>query len=130
MSSVYLDPSTILLATSDVVDGRRAIPGATDALRNLREVVDDVVVLTSGSLEGIDLPSGVRVAASLPDPVAAGTWFLTADPESEFGRPPGATTMLVGPKRAPRHLPLPRFDVEARDLPAAVIEILTREAMG
>jgi len=128
LPSVYLDPSTLVLPAVDAADAR-AIPGAVEALRSLREVVDDVVVL-SGDPVPVELPDGVRVAAAMGRPQRPPTWFVTADPESAPPSSDGVTTLLVGPRRTRGHLPLTRFDVEARDLPAAVLEILAREAMG
>ena len=125
MPSVYLDPSTLVLAADDAA-GPRPVPGAADALRSLRDAVDDVVVLSDAPVP-IDLPDGVRVQPAISGEDRRTTWFVTADGETT--PPGGVTTMLVGPRRMPGHLPLTRFDVEARDLSAAVIEILTREAM-
>lgn len=131
MSSVYLDPSTMVMPDPAGRTDYLAVPGAGHALRSLRDVVDDVIVLAPDTWRGVvELPSGVRAATTLPDDLGPDAWFVTADPESPFGRPGGATTILVGPRRAPGQLPLPRFDVQARDLSAAVLEILAREAMG
>ena len=131
MSSVYLDPSTLVMPDPGGRADHLAVPGAGDALRNLRDVVDDVIVLAPDTWTDIvELPSGVRAATTLPEDLGPDAWFVTADPESPFGRPGGATTILVGPRRAPGQLPLPRYDIQARDLPAAVLEILARQAMG
>ncbi len=58
------------------------------------------------------------------------TWVVTADPAwCERERPGGVRTILVGPRRPPGRRPTAHCDIEARDLSAAVIEILAREAM-
>ena len=126
MAHIYLDPSTIVLRSP----GRevRAVPGATDALRTLQDGGDEVVVI--GDVDAVvELPDGVGAATSLPADPGSDAWFLTGDPDTLAHLPVGMRTILVGPRRAPGVVPLPRFDVEARDLPAAVMEVLTRQAM-
>jgi hypothetical protein len=130
MARVYLDPSAVLLEERGLGSHEpQAVPGATKALRDLADAVDEVVVLSADQVPGLELPEAVHVAHELPSTLGSDTWFVTADPESIRGRSDTARTVLVGPKRAPGPLPLPRVDVEARDLAAAVIEILTRQAM-
>jgi len=130
MARVYLDPSAVLLEERG---GRshepHAAPGATKALRDLAEAVDEVVIVSADQVPGLELPETVHVVHELPSTMGSDTWFVTADPESIRVRSDSPRTVLVGPKRAPGPLPLPRVDVEARDLAAAVIEILTRQAM-
>ena len=131
MARVYLDPSAVLLEEPGVGshEPQHVVPGASKALRDLADAVDEVVVVGSGRLPQFDMPSTVHLADELPSTMGSDTWFITADPESIRSRSDAARTILVGPKRAPGPLPLPRIDVEARDLSAAVIEILTRQAM-
>jgi len=129
---VFVDPSVVVLPTTPHVASSHAqlAPGAVEALRHLAEADCDVVLLDPpADPEFHALPEGVRVAPDLPRPLGPDAWFLTADPGSRFGRPRGARTILVGPKRPSGPIPLPRYDVEARDLGSAVIEILTRQAM-
>jgi hypothetical protein len=117
MARVYLDPSAVLLEAPGVGSPEpQAVPGASKALKDLAD-------------PALDLPDAVHVAEELPSAMDSDSWFVTADPESIRGRSDSPRTVLVGPKRAPGPLPLPRVDVEARDLSAAVIEILTRQAM-
>jgi hypothetical protein len=131
MARVYLDPSAVLLEEPGLGsrEPQHVVPGASKALHDLAEAVDEVVVVAAGRLRVPDLPEAVHVADALPSAMDSDSWFVTADPESIRGRSDSPRTVLVGPKRAPGPLPLPRIDVEARDLPAAVIEILTRQAM-
>lgn len=132
MPHVFVDPSVVVLPTTphDASAPAQLAPGAVDALRHLAEAGCDVVLLDPpGDPEFDGLPDGVRVAPELPRPLGPDAWFLTADPGSRFGRPRGARTILVGPKRPSGPIPLPRYDIEARDLGTAVIEILTRQAM-
>jgi len=130
MARVYLDPSAVLL---EEPGGRahepQAAPGATKALRDLAESMDEVTVVSAHRVPGLEIPDAVHLADELPASMGSDVWFVTADPESIRSRTDAARTVLVGPKRAPGPVPLPRVDVEARDLSAAVIEILTRQAM-
>ena len=132
MPRVFVDPSAIVEPTTPRAASpvARLAPWAADALRHLTEAECEVVLLDPvGAAPGDALPDGVRVARELPRPLGPDAWFVTADPGSRFGRPRGARTILVGPKRPNGPIPLPRYDVEARDLGSAVIEILTRQAM-
>ena len=77
-------------------------------------------------------PLGDQVTRAdvLPEHLDAGAWFLTGEPYLSAGRPRGGRTMLVGPRPPVGKVPLPRFDMEARDLSAAAMEILTHDAMA
>jgi hypothetical protein len=128
---IYVDRSALLLpaAASDPSD-EVVEPGAGDALARLVEAGYDVVLLGSGDPPSGALPSGVKRADGLPEHLDAEAWYLTGEPYPSFGRPRGGTTVLVGPRRPVGKLPLPRFDLETRDMAAAAMEILTREAMA
>jgi hypothetical protein len=130
---VYVDPTAVVLpsALGPAVADEPAAPGACEALEHLIEAGCDVVLLGDEAPSNlVPLPEGVHLAPDLPDSVEPGAWFLTAEPYGRYGRPHGTTTVLVGPKRPPGRIPLPRFDLEARDLPSAVMEILTHQAMS
>ena len=132
MPTVYVDPSVLLL---DVRRGPRMtetalVPGAADALRHLTEASCPVTVVGLAPEDARLVPAGVDVAPRLPGRLGPDAWFLTGDPYTKLGRPSGARTVLVGPKRSPGPIPLPRYDLEARDLPSAVMEILTHVAMA
>ena len=88
--------------------------------------------LTSGALDRLmqqAAPASVfDVFDALPDPAA----ILASDgvllrANAAFRR---AFKHLVGPHRPEGKLPLPRFDLETRDLAATAMEILTRDAMA
>ena len=68
--------------------------------------------------------------ATLPEHLEGDAWYLTGESNPPFGRPRGGTTVLVGPRRPVGKVPLPRFDLETRDMASAAMEILTREAMA
>lgn len=120
--TVYLDPSALALPAGGA--GRLA-PGAGDALSQLAEAGFAVVLVGSAPPAPI---AGLR-EAPLPAQLEPADWFLTGDTRALAARPRGGTTMLVGPRPPVGKLPLPRFDMEARDLHAAAIEILARSAM-
>ena len=101
----------------------RATPGAAAALEWLERAGHEVV-------DRRDAPDGS--IAGLTAPLRDGrprAWHLTASPEACVEREAGVTTILIGPRRTTERGPTRRCDLEARDLGAAVLEILAREAM-
>ena len=131
MTRIYLDPTAIVLSGGGTEGIEHVAPGTTDAVVNLVEAGFDVVLLGDASADPWhELPSAVGRADGLPEHLDPDAWYLTGEPHPAFGRPRGGTTVLVGPRRPAGKLPLPRFDMEARDLPSAAMEILTRQAMA
>jgi hypothetical protein len=132
MNRIYLEPGVMVQQTGLDLSGEAAspLPGAAEALGHLADTYELVVLRDRepGVLEALDVP--VRGASDLPPEAAHGSWLITDDPSSCLDRPPGLQTILVGPRRPPSNRPAPRCDVEARDLNAAVVEILTRQAMS
>ena len=94
-------------------------------------IVDEELFATPGAAAALDrLRRAGHTVVGRPDaPPAAPAWHLTASPEACIGRSAGVMTILVGPRRRPERGPARRCDLEARDLAAAALEILTREAM-
>jgi hypothetical protein len=132
VNRIYLEPSVMTVPTGTEVVADPT-PPATAAVEALGHLADDYELVVLGDaprqiLDAIAVP--VRTAADVPPEPAHGSWLITDDPMSCTSRPPGLKTILVGPRRAPSNRPSPRCDVEARDLSAAVVEILTREAMS
>jgi hypothetical protein len=117
MTDIYIDP------------GVAGMPDAVDQLRHLTETGHSVFILGDlpASMEAV--PSIAR-ADELPEVPTAGSWLVTTDPGLCGSRRPPLTSMLLGPRPAPSPRPAPRCDAEARDLAAAVLHILGREAMG
>lgn len=118
MTAIYVHPSAV------------GLPDAADRLANLLDTGHDLVLV--GDVPG-DLAEGLPAAGratELPADVERGTWFVTADPATCGERRAGLQTLLIGPRPAPSPRPAPRCDVEARDLASAVLEILSRDAMG
>lgn len=133
MTHIYLDPSALMLQSSDPgAAGDQIVPGADDAVRHLVEAGFEVIVLDDGASDSLDalVPGSLARMTALPEHLDSDAWYLTGEPSPRFGRPRGGTTVLVGPKRPQGHVPLSRFDLEVRDLPSAAIEILTRQAMA
>ena len=112
-------------------DARRVIgSGVADAVRLLRES-HDVVVITSRPLADIAELRTLPTAVTIPDGFPAGSWYITSDESwCEGERPAGLRSILVGPRRPPARRPTLRCDFEARDMAAAVMEILVRETMA
>jgi hypothetical protein len=133
VTRVYLDPSALRLASADAAPGvpdDRLAPGALDAVVHLVDAGCEVLVLGDDDIDAMALPAGIGRTRTLPGHLDGDAWFLTADAHTAYGRPRGGTTVLVGPRRAPGRIPLPRFDLESRDLASAAMEILTHEAMA
>lgn len=118
MTAIYVDPSAA------------AVPDAADHLAHLLETGHELF-LVGDSPEGMAeaLPGATRIGAVPADADRQG-WYVTADPQVCADRHGGIRTLLVGPRAAVTARPLPRCDAEARDLAAAVLEILSRDAMG
>jgi streptomycin 6-kinase len=95
-----------------------AEPGAAAVLARLGDAGLEVVVV-----------DGDTAAAAVEDAANSG-WLITDDPRTCGRRSATVRTILVGPRRPPSRGPAVRCDLEARDLSAAVLEILTHEAMG
>jgi hypothetical protein len=75
-----------------------------------------------------DFPQLSEVSAI--DEALDGSWFLTSDPELCGPRNAHVRTVLVGPGPGTHKATVHRCDISTRDLRAAVLEILTREAMA
>lgn len=149
VTTVFLDPpGTILARSIERRAGRertRLLPGALDALQRLQDEDYEVVVLSDAPIEALGgLAAKVRFDPTPPDeqigeteePRPRGTgptprsWLISADDGwSERTRPAGLRTVRVGPRRAESHRPTARFDLEARDLHAAVLEILVQDML-
>jgi hypothetical protein len=130
LNRIYLEPRVMSAQTGSALsDGGAPVTSAVEALEHLADSYELVVLgdPPRGVLDAFEVP--VTGAHDLPTEPAPGSWLITDDPTSCMDRPPGLQTILVGPRRAASNRPAPRCDVEARDLNAAVVEILTRQAM-
>jgi hypothetical protein len=134
VTRIYLEPGVVALpegAAGGGVDAGTTAPDALEALGHLADGAHELVVVGGEAPPALaDLPWPIRTIPEIPEDPGPGSWFITDDPESCGQRPRGMRTILVGPRRAPTNRPAARCDVEARDLGAAVMEILAREAMS
>jgi hypothetical protein len=118
MTDIYIDPSVA------------GMPDAADHLTHLIETGHRLILVGDYPAPvAAALPDAVLVA-EVPDRVAAGSWYVSADPAMCADRRTGLQTLLVGPRLAPSPRPGPRCDAEARDLASTVLEILRRDVMG
>ena len=131
---VYIDASALTAleqpADRRLESHRVLAPGAADSVQLLVEG-HDVVVLGGEDLDGLAGLGAARHEGTMPSDFPSGSWYLTADETwCEGERPNGLRSILVGPRRPPTKRPTLRCDIEARDLTAAVMEILVRETMA
>ena len=134
MTRVYVDLE--VLSTG----GGARLPGGAaavdlSAVRSLDHLVDaghELVLvadppIAAGAVAGI--PGGLAEAAVTAAPAEPGTaaWYLTSDVNRCRGRSARLRTILVG--RSPAPGAVHRCDSLARDVRAAVLEILAAEAM-
>lgn len=124
MTQVYVDAgATALDAEAGAFD--------SDALRVIRYLVElgHAVALVGDDPTGI--PDEFRrlgsVVATVPARPDAPAWYVTTDVERCQGMSARVRTVLVGAAPAPGSVR--RCDTVARDLQAAVMEILAAEAM-
>jgi len=143
VTRVYIESSLLVLegpgpeGRMSRPDASRPAPGALDAITNLGDAGHDVVVLLSGAGRSPGRPQSLPPGlADLPSETdgpgvpSSGGWLVTTDLRRCEHRPPGVRSILVGPRRPPGPRPTAHCDLEARDLGAAVLEILAREAMA
>lgn len=134
MTRVYLDLE--ILATGGgarrPADVRAADVAAVRSLDHLVEAGHELVLVADppiapGAVAG--LPEALAEAAVTTVPREPGTaaWYLTSDPDRCRGRSARLRTILVGLSPAPGAVH--RCDSLARDVRAAVLEILAAEAM-
>lgn len=118
MTSIYVHPSAV------------GLPDAAAQLVHLVETGHEVVLLGDVPPIVSEAMPRLRRADAIPAEVAPGTWLVSADAATCGERQSGLRTLLIGPRAAPSPRPGRRCDVEARDLAAAVLEILGRDVMG
>ena len=132
MTRIYVEPSALLLSGGRPSDTTASGPlqsGAGAALHELTDAGHDVFVVgtigtVSKALRDI-APAVGLVPDELPDPA----WLLTSHAADCAHRRARLQTILVGPPPHPVGGHVLRCDIDARDLWAAVMEILAREAM-
>ena len=130
---VYFERDVVCSADASNGRGRDARGAFVPGVESLGLLAEShrVIVVTQSPLPGGEAASELETAAGHPSPFPAGSWLITADPGVCAGeRPAGVRTILVGPKRPPARRPTAHCDIEARDLSAAVMEILVRDTMS
>lgn len=131
MTRIYLDPDAVTIEGGGSPESSEHTPDA-EAVRALGYLVDAghaIVVVASG--EG-DLSAELRAVASetvpeVPEGQDDAAWYLTRDVEHCRGLSARVRTVLIG--GAPASGAIHRCDTLARDVQAAVMEILAAEAM-
>jgi hypothetical protein len=101
-------------------------PDTADRLAHLTDAGHRVVLVAAPDHPAAEDAVWSEQLTAMPADAARGSWYLTADPATCGDRRPGLRTVLVGPRSAQRTT---RCDTTARDLRAAVFEILAADAM-
>lgn len=126
MTRVFVDVAAAALDGGNVPS---LDPVALPALRILAESGHEVVLVTghAGAPPAKLAAVASDAVGSVPARPDDDAWYLTADVEHCVGASAHLRTVLVGSIPAPGSIH--RCDAVARDLQAAVLEILAREAM-
>ena len=127
MSRVYVDVETAAIEGSGADPSLD--PAAIRSLQFLADAGEEVILVTAGEWP---IPPELRaVAATVVDEVPARpddlAWYLTAEVDRCTGTSAKLRTVLIG--AAPPSGSIHRCDGVARDLQAAALELLAREAM-
>ena len=131
MTRIYVDPDAVTIEGGGSPDSSEHTPDA-EAVRALGFLVDaghQLVVVTSN---GQELPADLKAVAAetvteVPESHDGAAWYLTRDVEHCRGLSARVRTVLIG--GAPASGAIHRCDTVARDVQAAVMEILAAEAM-
>ena len=130
MTRVYVD------ADAAAIDGSGAQPSldpaALRSLRFLAEAGNEVILVApDGPPDRVVAPELRAVASSVvadvPSRPAELAWYLTSDVDRCTGSSARLRTVLIG--SAPPGGSIHRCDAVARDIQAAALELLAREAM-
>ena len=131
MTHIYVDPDAATIESGgDAIGDRSPDPEAVRSLRFLVEAGHAVVVVATA---GQDLPRDLlevarETIAEVPESHDQPAWYLTRDVEHCQGLSARVRTVLIG--AAPPSGAIHRCDTVARDVQAAVMEILAAEAMS
>lgn len=131
MTRIYVDPEAVQIEGGGMPESSDQTLDA-EAVRALGFLVDaghHVVVVASGN-GGVpaDLLSiAAETMTEVPESHAGSAWYLTRDVEHCRGLSARVRTVLLG--GAPASGAIHRCDTVARDVQAAVMEILAAEAM-
>ena len=130
MTRIYLEPGVLVARPdADVSNPPTIVADAAEVLAPLADTGHELMLVTD---HPVALPEGFPSIASVEhaDDAPDGSWFLTTDPELCGPRQARMRTVLVGPGPGGHRAAVQRCDINTRDLRAAVLEVLTREAMA
>jgi hypothetical protein len=130
VTRIYVDPDAAMIEGGGEPSGDPS-PDA-EAVRSLRFLVDaghDVVLVANAGQElpGDLLEVARETISEVPESHDGPAWYLTRDVERCVGLSARIRTVLIG--AAPPSGSIHRCDTVARDVQAAVMEILAAEAM-
>jgi hypothetical protein len=124
VTRVFLDPGTAVIETGGAVD-----PAALRSLRHLVDAGHELVLVDQPSPSSDDLRElAADVVDAVPPLPDERSWYLTDDVEHCRQMTARVRTVLIGASPPPGSIH--RCDSVARDLQAAVMEILASEAMS
>jgi hypothetical protein len=124
VTRVYVDLETLLASAGE----SRAVDGdAIRALDHLTEAGHEVVLVADRAVPAALGGLAATTVAAAPTEPSSTTWYFTSDVDRCRGRSARLRTVLVG--RAPAPTAIHRCDALARDVLAAVLEVLAAEAM-
>ena len=131
MTRIYVDADAVAIEGGGSPDSSVLMPDAESvrALGFLVEAGHHVVVVTSGDR---DIPADLQgvageIVTEVPERHDGSAWYLTRDVEHCIGLSARVRTVLIG--ATPASGAIHRCDTVARDVQAAVMEILAAEAM-
>ena len=118
MTDIYVDASVA------------SAPDAADQFAHLVDAGQRVIFIGAGAEAVMTTLPDSPTHDRLPDDPIRGSWFVTAEPTRCAKRPAGIRSLLIDPRTGHSPVQGRRCDMDARDLAAAVLEILTHDAMG
>lgn len=123
MTRVFLDPGTAVIENDGAVD-----PAALRSLRHLVDAGHELVLVDQPAVSNGLRELAADVVDAVPPLPDERSWYLTDDVEHCREMTARVRTVLIGASPPPGSIH--RCDSVARDLQAAIMEILASEAMS
>ena len=123
MTRVFLDPGTAVIENDGAVD-----PAALRSLRHLVDAGHELVLVDQPAVSHDLRALAADVVDAVPPLPDERSWYLTDDVEHCREMTARVRTVLIGASPPPGSIH--RCDSVARDLQAAIMEILASEAMS
>ena len=123
MTRVFLDPGTAVIENDGAVD-----PAALRSLRHLVDAGHELVLVDQPAVSHDLRELAADVVDAVPPLPDERSWYLTNDVEHCREMTARVRTVLIGASPPPGSIH--RCDSVARDLQAAIMEILASEAMS